>query len=565
MFKIESLTFFHEDDFQTYNFSSHAFVYGANTVGKTAMTKAINYVLGSSDPLSYQGLDNIDGIEAHLSNEQTDLWIKRTINGRYAYKRTINREYTDVSAEIYKDNICLITSPEIDHHFMDVYYKVFEEKPSFRSFNFLNFVEEKGLGDLSAVFTMAKELRHQIRIQKIMNFFFNYQNIEKIYEKEVELEAVESSLRSLQLDYQDYTRMLAQQKQLFTDLQLRYTGNIPKDLKTFEDFKNSFVRKKKSESKDIVYLSKASFALSEEIKLYSFMKHQSDKMQGRKERSKRLLSMLMSIVSSNPEYADYVEVIEKNIVEIDNENVILSLTDYQKAIKDVQDEKDQIDEHIARLKGEASELSYEMAIKKVGLLEHIFSVLNKAVNIEAIHDLKSKSQALKKEIKELRSSFDKKAIDTFNEKLTSLYLGNKLDIKHIIEDANETNFSLEFDPFRLCLFAKHQKGEYITQYMPGSMARQTHLQLLVYLNMFAYLQEKFKGLVYAPILIIDSANQPMGVDSFQKVYPVLINLADQVGIQTIFLSKDLIDSVNSDDLIDISAGLNKFHKQTRDK
>lgn len=146
-----------------------------------------------------------------------------------------------------------------------------------------------------------------------------------------------------------------------------------------------------------------------------------------------------------------------------------------------------------------------------------------------------------------------------------MYLGNKLDIKHIIEDANETNFSLEFDPFRLCLFAKHQKGEYIRQYMPGSMARQTHLQLLVYLNMFAYLQEKFKGFVYAPILIIDSANQPMGVDSFQKVYPVLINLADQVGIQTIFLSKDLIDSVNSDDLIDISAGLNKFHKQTRDK
>lgn len=352
MFKIESLTFFHEDDFQTYNFSSHAFVYGANTVGKTAMTKAINYVLGSSDPLSYQGLDNIDGVEAHLSNDKTDLWIKRTINGRYAYKRTINSEYTDVSAETYKDNICLITSPEIDHHFTDVYYKVIEEKPSFRSFNFLNFVEEKGLGDLSAVFTMAKELRHQIRIQKIMNFFFNYQNIEKIYEKEVELEVVESSLRSLQLDYQDYTRMLAQQKQLFTDLQLRYTGNIPKDLKTFEDFKNSFVRKKKNESKDIVYLS---------------------------------------------------------------------------------------------------------------------------------------------------------------------------------------------------------------------MARQTHLQLLVYLNMFAYLQEKFKGFVYAPILIIDSANQPMGVDSFQKVYPVLIDLADQVGIQTIFLSKDLIDSVNSDDLIDISAGLNKFHKQTRDK
>lgn len=565
MFKIESLTFYHENDSQTYDFSSHAFVYGANTVGKTAMTKAINYVLGSTDPLSYQGLDNIDSIEAHLSNQKTNLWIMRTIDGRYCYKRTLNSEYTDVSAETYKDNICLIISPEIDHHFSDVYYKVFDEKPSFRSFNFLNYVEEKGLGDLSSVFTMAKELRHQIRIQKIMNFFFNYQNIEKIYEKEMELEEVERNLKSLQLDYQDYTRMHNQQKSLFNELQLRYTGNIQKDYDTFLDFKNSFVRKKKNESKDIVYLSKSSFALAEQIKLYEFMKQQSDKMQERKERSKRLLSILLSIVSTAPEYADYVDFIEKNIIEIDSENVILSLTDYQKAIKAIEGEKQQIDEHINRLKGETQELRYEDAIKKVGLLEHVFSILTKAVDVETMSKLEAKAQSLKKEVKELRSSFDKESIRSFNQQLTSLYLDNNLDIKHVIEDSNETEFSLEFDPFRLCLFAQHKENEYTTQYMPGSMARQTHLQLLVYLNMFAYLQKKFKGFVFAPILIIDSANQPMGADSFQKVYPVLVSIAEEIGIQTIFLSKDLINSITSDDLIDISNGLNKFHNQTGTK
>lgn len=561
MFKIESLTFYNGSDTQTYSFSSHTFVYGANTVGKTAMTKAINYVLGSSDLLTYQGLDNIDSIEAHLSNEKTDLWVKRLINGGYKYKRTLNSEYTDVSAEIYKDNICLIMSPNIDHHFTDVYNKVFEEKPSFRSFNFLNFVEEKGLGDLSTVFTMAKELRHQIRIQKIMNFFFNYQNIEKIYEKELDLENVESKLKSLQLDYQDYTRMLTQQKNLFNDLQLRYTGNIQKDYETFSNFKDSFIRKKNNESKDIVYLSKASFALSEEIKLYSFMQNQSDKMKERKERSKRLLSMLMSIVSTNPEYSEYIDIIEKSIVEIDNENVILSLTDYQKAIKTVQAEKKRVDEHINRLKGEATELTYEAAVKKVGLLEHIFSVLTTTVNVEEISELETKSKSLRNEIKDLRNSFDKKAIDNFNKQLTELYLNNKLDIKHVIEDLKEEDFSLEFDPFRLCLFAKHKKDGYITQFMPGSMARQTHLQLLVYLNMFAYLKEKFNGFVYAPILIIDSANQPMGVESFEKVYPILVDFSDKIGLQTIFLSKDLIDSVEKSDFIDISKGLNKFHIQ----
>lgn len=73
MFKIESISFINGNDSQSYQFSSHAFVYGLNTVGKTALTKAIDYVLGSSDGLTYQGLDNIESIEAHLTNGLTNL------------------------------------------------------------------------------------------------------------------------------------------------------------------------------------------------------------------------------------------------------------------------------------------------------------------------------------------------------------------------------------------------------------------------------------------------------------------------------------------------------------
>lgn len=83
---------------------------------------------------------------------------------------------------------------------------------------------------------------------------------------------------------------------------------------------------------------------------------------------------------------------------------------------------------------------------------------------------------------------------------------------------------------------KEKKGNNIVNYMPGSMARQTHIQMLVYLTMFEYLNKNFRGFIYMPLLVIDSANQPMGVDSFEKVYPVLIEMAKEVGIQTIFLS-----------------------------
>lgn len=78
--------------------------------------------------------------------------------------------------------------------------------------------------------------------------------------------------------------------------------------------------------------------------------------------------------------------------------------------------------------------------------------------------------------------------------------------------------------------------------------------------MFEYLNHSFKGFIHMPLLIIDSANQPMGIESFEKFYPVFIKMAEEIGAQTIFTSKDKISGIKSEDFIDISNGLNKFHK-----
>ncbi len=561
MFKVEVIRFNHSEDFQEYKLSEHSFIYGKNTRGKTAFTIVIDYVLGSSDKLIYQGLDNIDSVEALLKNEMTSLWIKRTIkeNG-YFYRRTEESEYSEVSAETYKDNICLILTSIHNNRFLEIYNKVFGEQPSFRSFNFLNYIEEKGLGDLSTVFTKAKELKHNIRIRNIMNFFFNFENIEQIYEIELLLETKSKELEKLSGSYQEYTRSKVQQQKIFKELQLNYTGKYDVDYKTFCDFRDSYIRKAKSNSKDLVYLSQAAFSLAEEIKIYNFMKNQSDNMIDRKERTKRLLSILNEVVSNETEYLEYTKFIKETIETLDEENVILSLTDYNKVIKNIEKEKKTLDAQIEILKASAQKLSYEEAMKKVGLLEHIFVVLQEEVDIEKYVILVDEIEKLKKQIQQLKSSFDQKKINDFNRRLTEVYLGSGLEIQHLQDDLQEKEFALEFDPFRLCLSAKHKKGDNIVNFMPGSMARQTHIQILVYLTMFEFLNTYFKGFLYMPLLVIDSANQPMGVDSFEKVYPVLIKMAEEVGIQTIFLSKDKINCVKAEDLIDISNGLNKFHK-----
>jgi len=560
MFKFESIQFNSNGDTQIYVFSAHAFVYGLNTVGKTALTKAIDFVLGSSDGLTYQGLDNIDSIEAHLTNDLTNLWIKRTIAGDFFYKRTSDSQYSEVSSDVYKDNICLIITPTPNTHLINVYSKVFDEKPTFRSFNFLNYIEEKGLGDLSVVFTKARELKHQIRIRNIMNFFFNYENIEQIYEKELRLEQAEKELSDLSKDYQEYERSVFQAKELFKDLQLPYSTDFQKNQQTFLQFKTTYTRKAKSNSKDLVYLSKASFSLAEEIKLYTFMKNQSVNMVDRKERIKRLLAIIGTITDTHPEYAEYTQIIASTVEEIEDENVILSLTDYNKAIKDIEFEKERLDIQIEQIRGQASELTYEAAMKKVGLLEHIFTVLSREINSEKLYSLQAETAKLKKEIKELKADFNQTKIKKFNEQLTDLYLKSGIDVKHLVEDQQDTNFSLDFDPFRLCLFATHTEQNQFARFMPGSMTRQTHLQMLIYLNMFRYLNDNFPDFIYLPLLVIDSANQPMGIDIFREVYPTIISVADAIGIQTIFMSKDRIDGISADDFIDISGGLNKFHK-----
>lgn len=61
---------------------------------------------------------------------------------------------------------------------------------------------------------------------------------------------------------------------------------------------------------------------------------------------------------------------------------------------------------------------------------------------------------------------------------------------------------------------------------------------------------------------MDSPDQPMQPESFEEIYPTLVNTANKIGVQTIFFSKVKPNSVNDKDLIDICNGLNPFHQKT---
>jgi hypothetical protein len=80
--------------------------------------------------------------------------------------------------------------------------------------------------------------------------------------------------------------------------------------------------------------------------------------------------------------------------------------------------------------------------------------------------------------------------------------------------------------------------------------------------MLEYLHDRFANFIYLPILIIDSADQPMEEKSFEEIYPSMIEIAKKIGVQTIFISKVRPNTVEEDDLIDIREGLNPFHQRS---
>lgn len=563
MFRIKQVTLYKGTESKTYKFTDNTYVYGNNSVGKTAFTKVIDFVLGSSEPLLHDGLDNINEIGAYITNDNTELWIKRSVNGTYSYRRTKNSGYSVVSGETYKELICEIINEKKDIKAIHVYKKIFEENPSFRSFTFINFIDEIGQGDLGCIFTRGKEIKHYVRIRKIMDFFFNYENVEKIYEKTVELEKLESEFKKYSEKLRVYERNKKDVEMLFGELGLKYAVDMTENYKTFIQYKDKFNRQDTKAKDDLTYLIRASHSLAEEIKVYGYLREQSGFSSSRRKRTENLLSMLKAIISDNPDYIEEVGTINSIINEIQKDKIILSLADYDESINNILSEKERIDKEISNLKAQASELDYEQSLKKIALLENCFIQFDADVNVEKISDLDHKIKLTKKELKELKNNYSKKAIDSFNKRLSELYIQSTVqNVKYLNEDRAEQNFSLRFDPFSQMLIAYHKEGEAEVAYTPGSMARHNHLQLLVYLCMLEYLHLNFKNFIYLPILIMDSPDQSMEPESFEEIYPTLIEVANSIGVQTIFFSKVRPNNISVNDLVDISGGLNPFHQKT---
>ncbi len=574
MFKIDYIKLIYENNNMAptvYSFDDVNYIYGTNNVGKTAMVKVVDFITAKDefDLKSYDGLDNIEAIEGCLVHDNDLLYLRRTKNNIYAYKKSNNSEYVETSDELYKKEITYFINRG-ENVFLEDFYQYAKEHLTCRAFSFLNFLNEKDLGNISNLFMSADTYYNQARIRKLISFIFNYKNIKRIAELEKENERLEKEIKANLNSISRYNYLLKLIETNMVDLQLDATDNLEEMRGAFIKFKKGYLRdnqNSKTPKGDLALLMRISCALSEEIKYQRNLLNQSTNLKSRNERAGKLLTAFKEILKYDESYAKYLEKIDAILEKQIQENDILSLKDFGKTIEAIEKKKYKIDQQIKECNNGLNKFEYEEILKKIGVIEQSFDEISL---IKGIRDVQKWEEALsnnKKEIQKLSKEFDGTILYEFDMWVNNTYMELK-DVVFVQEDAALSGFKIKFNPIAVSLSGeklttKGEKQESVT-YNPGSNARMTTWQIIAYLGLFNIISTHFTSLPIMKFIVVDGLNQPF--DETESCYPNVCELIKKVaktlGVQLFIVSTRNLQCNEGEKFIDISEGFNRMHNKS---
>ena len=155
MFRIETLTLYNLDDEKyTYSFSAGLnYFVGSNSTGKTVFYNFIDYMFGSSAPISKDPWFRGSLKKAEMEFTYCNIKYKaiRTIDSNknfFGYSDDINLE--PVNEDLYKERMNSVFTP--DEETLKEFRKFVEEDISYRTFTLFNFLGETRQGVLNNFF-----------------------------------------------------------------------------------------------------------------------------------------------------------------------------------------------------------------------------------------------------------------------------------------------------------------------------------------------------------------------------------------------------------------------------
>lgn len=574
MFKICYLKVNYDDKTiapSVFTFGDSVYIFGPNSVGKTIMLQAIDYALGKSDFVleNKDGLENIYSVEVKLVNDNRTLLLCRSKNNEFGYKYSENDvEYLTVNAEMYKQEITSFLLGKKSKYF-DEFKNYIGEDLSFRAFTFINFLDEKGLGNLTNIFPRINNYYNQKRARKLMTFVFNHKNVSKLIELIKEQDELIKALKKLNEQKATYNYLIDLIRKEFNKLQIPFKIEDPLPVlqQAFDSFSKNFDReanKHRKATNDLSVLLRISCALSEELKYQENLRQQTELLDNRSIKSEKLLAAFKELIMLDEHYSVYVDDIEALIKKQQLSHDILSVKDFDKTIQEIKIKKADIDRQIAICQNGLNKGSYENIIKAIGRIEQAFANISSIPNLEEIIDKEKRLTQIEERISKLRNEFDNTLKEQFDKTMLMFY--EELNqIKFVADDLKQKKFKILFDPIKVTIYGEKLKDnseDVSVAYMPGSMARETTWQIIAYLTMFKLFREEFIDLPLMPALFIDGLDQPYDEEkeSYSNVYTFIRNKALEIGVQLFVVSTRDGNSIGINDQLHIT-GFNKTYKR----
>lgn len=556
MCKITKLRLNSQDEYFDYSFSNTNFIFGPNTVGKTAMAITLDTVFAKSKNKAFEYADcliNVDSIDIKLENKSHSKWFRRSRNNNFYIKDGDEGDFQQVDIDYYKNEIEKFYS--VSDNYKEVYEDIYGETLTFRSFSFLNFLDENDIGNLNDVFTRAKDYEHIYRIRNLMQMLFNYENIKKIYDNDILIKNLQKEVEVLKYSEQNFNYNVNIIKDCFNKLNLKFSQDMNENYNVFLKYKNSFNRDKLIDSKNYIDMLKISLNISEEIKILEFKNKQTQSLKTRNYKSTKLMGVLSNLLNSNPEFEEYINVLKSSIDKKNDDNIILSSIDYKESLNKLKKYKEKIDKKLESMANLSNELSIDEILKNLGMIDNAFKYTLLDVDYNQYEKKKEEIKKLQDKNKVLRSSFSKDRIDEFNKQLTTMYLNSELNVKCVKEDLKKENFKILFDPIKILI---HQNNPQVDVEEIASKSRMTFIQMLCYIEFFNFIKKDFSGLCVLPFIILDGASTQFD-EHFEEVCDYISTLSKNFGLQTFIFSFKEKNNKDNCSYIDISNGFNPFH------
>lgn len=581
MFRIIKLTLYNYDNEEyTYRFSAGInYFKGKNSSGKTEFYNFIDYMFGSSDDIRKKPWfkDSLKKASMEVQVEDITYRLTRFSDPSVNYISYVDEEEGDViDQREYKEKLNSIFTKDIG--LLRNIRKFTEEELTFRVFTMFNFLGEQRQGAIHDFFDKCSNVKYSIKLAPILNFIFN-NNLERIYELQRELEALQEKLNDLEEVTLRYSFICAQVNQKLQKLgtNIWYTGNNAKDIrKNINDIKSMEETAKKEKERNIVDLEVMFSNVSEQIKTYENVIADAKQFEKENRNRKLLLDNLNDMLKESNEFAYLIEPLEELIKGLDKTISFGQYTINDKTIAELKKQKNAIKMEIKRNDSRFKCYTMEEKAKAIALIEEYLSI-DISDHSEEMNEIKRKIRQIKEELKVLQNSDDVTKIKNISQFITMLYMSAS-DISSVVnDDVSQDGFHIKYlkrgnilQPMikitEISADDTEKKSE--EQYYIGSMARHTLIQLCGYLGFLKLLLHEGKYPVI-PILVIDHISKPFDIKNVRAIGQIINKAIKEIGTENlqVFMFDDedyqtlALEPDHSENLVgDEKTGFNPFYQ-----